>query len=228
MPTFTLPPSEEASSVQDWQRLRAIVLRQERQLDLQLKQVAEGKASVQALEQQREQLRAFRELCDALLHPALQEQAHAGMHASIVPSPSHRAAGMPIMESSHARLPAKRAEHTILVVDDHAPTLYAAARLLKHAGYGVLEAMTGAEAMLLSTRASALLLDVNLPDINGVAVCQAVKQSSFKPVILMSAVFTDELHEMAGLGAGADRYLMSPLDGEQLASSFDQLLGSPA
>src|SRR5439155_24700286 len=106
-------------------------------------------------------------------------------------------------QSSHATLPVKRADHTILVVDDHPPTLYAATRLLKRSGYGVMEASTVAEAMPLSERASALLLDVNLPDTNGVAVCQAVKRSSVKPVILMSALYTDELDQTAGLNAGA-------------------------
>jgi DNA-binding response OmpR family regulator len=132
------------------------------------------------------------------------------------------------VQSSHATLHVKRADHTILVVDDHPPTLYAATRLLKRSGYGVMEASTGAEAMLLSSRASALLLDVNLPDTNGVAVCQAVKRSSIKPVILMSAVYRDELHQSAGMSAGADLYLTSLLDGEQLARSFDRLLAPSA
>lgn len=91
-----------------------------------------------------------------------------------------------------------------------------------------MEAATGEQAMLLSSRASALLLDVNLPDINGVAVCQAVKRYSSKPVILMSAVYTDELHQSAGLSAGADLYLTSLLEGEQLAGSFDRLLAASA
>jgi two-component system, OmpR family, response regulator len=92
-----------------------------------------------------------------------------------------------------------------------------------------MEAATGEQAMRLSSRASALLLDVNLPDTDGVAVCQAVKRRSSKPVILMSAVYTDELHQSAGMSAGADLYLTSLLEGEQLARSFDRLLAaSPA
>jgi CheY-like chemotaxis protein len=121
-----------------------------------------------------------------------------------------------------------RADHTILVVDDHPPNLYVASRLLKEAGYQVLEATTGEEALHLSTRASGLLMDVNLPDMNGVAVCQAVRRWSTMPVVLMSAAFRDELHRTAGLDAGADLYLIPPLDGIQLASSFDRLLHSAA
>jgi DNA-binding response OmpR family regulator len=120
-----------------------------------------------------------------------------------------------------------RADHTILVVDDHPPTLYAATRLLRRAGFNVLEASTGEQALLLCDEVSALLLDVNLPDLNGVAVCEEIKRSSPRPVVLMSAVYMDDLHRSAGIGAGADLYVTSPLDGEQLARTFDQLLAAP-
>ena len=118
----------------------------------------------------------------------------------------------------------KRADHTILVVDDQPANLYVASRLLKHAGFGVLEARTGEEAVLLSNKASALLVDVNLPDLNGVAVCRIIKHTSTKPVVLMSAVYSDELHRGAGIDAGADLYLIPPLQGEQLTQAFDRLL----
>lgn len=118
-----------------------------------------------------------------------------------------------------------RSAHTILVVDDRAASLYAASRLLRHAGFNTVEAMTGEKAMALADACSAVLLDVNLPDTNGVAVCQFIKANSPKPVILMSASYTDDLHRGAGLQAGADGYLVPPLDGRAMVSAFDRLLG---
>jgi CheY-like chemotaxis protein len=117
-----------------------------------------------------------------------------------------------------------RSGHTILVVDDDASSLYVASRLLRKAGFQVLEASNGEDAIRLSGRASAFLLDVNLPDLNGVAVCQAIKVQSQKPVALMSAVYVDDLHRDATLQAGADVYFLQPIDGEQVVLAFDRLL----
>jgi DNA-binding response OmpR family regulator len=117
-----------------------------------------------------------------------------------------------------------RSAHTILVVDDHAASLYAASRLLRLAGFNVLEASNGEDAMQLAERASALLLDVNLPDLNGVAVCHAVKARSAKPIVMMSAVYRDDVHREAAMQAGADVYLVQPIDGDQVAAEFDRLL----
>jgi DNA-binding response OmpR family regulator len=121
-----------------------------------------------------------------------------------------------------------RSQHTILVVDDHRPSLYATSKMLQHAGFAVLEAGSGEEALLLADNASALLLDVNLPDLNGVAVCQRIKSTSTKPIVLMSAVYVDALHRDAGLAAGADLYLAPPPGGEELARIFDALLATGA
>lgn len=126
-----------------------------------------------------------------------------------------------------------RAQHTILVVDDHPPSLYAASRLLRDAGFRTLEAGSGEEALSLSNAASAVLIDVNLPDMNGVAVCELIKaraaQTSVRtPVVLMSAVYLDELHRDAALQAGADLFVVPPLDGPRIASAFDELLAEPS
>jgi CheY-like chemotaxis protein len=120
-----------------------------------------------------------------------------------------------------------RSRHTILVVDDHPPSLYVASRLLEKAGFKILQATNGEDAMKLADGASALLMDVNLPDVNGVAVCQNIKSKSSKPVVLMSAVYVDHLHRDAAVQAGADEYLVVPLESTQLVGAFDRLLGGP-
>jgi DNA-binding response OmpR family regulator len=112
-----------------------------------------------------------------------------------------------------------------LVVDDQPAALYAAAKLLQREGFKTLEAFSGSDAVNLAREVDGLLVDVNLPDLNGVAVCRAVKQQSpLKPVILMSTVYSDELHQEASKHAGADLYLVPPLNGGEVAAAFDRLL----
>jgi CheY-like chemotaxis protein len=118
-----------------------------------------------------------------------------------------------------------RSECTILVVDDTAASRYAAVRLLQLHGYQTREACDGGEALLLADSANAVLLDVNLPDINGVEVCRLLKSRSPQiPVVLMSAFYVDDLHAEVGMSAGADAYLYAGVTGDQLGGQFDLLL----
>jgi len=125
----------------------------------------------------------------------------------------------------------KRSAHTICVVDDHEASRYAAVKSLQALGFKTVEAETGQDAILAAERAvSAMLLDVNLPDMNGVKVCQIIKSKPGPklPVVLMTAVYVDDLHRSAGMSAGADAYLMSPVSKQQLGAVFDKLLGVDA
>jgi len=122
-----------------------------------------------------------------------------------------------------------RSDHTIAVVDDHDLARYAAVKMLQALGYQTVESDTGEEAQLIACRpsVSAVLLDVNLPDVNGVKVCENLKKGPRPiPVVLMSAVYVDELHKGAALDAGADAYLVSPLEPQELGAVFDRLLGA--
>jgi len=122
----------------------------------------------------------------------------------------------------------KRSDFTIAVVDDTDLARYAAAEMLKALGYGTVECATGEEAELVASgqTVSAVLLDVNLPDVNGVKVCEYIKKGPRPlPVVLMSAVYVDELHKGAAMDAGADAYLVSPLEPQKLGEVFDRLLG---
>ena len=122
----------------------------------------------------------------------------------------------------------ERSRYTILVVDDHEPARYAAVKMLGAAGYKTLTTDSGEMAITLANDASAVLLDVNLPDLNGVEVCRALKQpttGSAVPVVMVSAVFVDDLHRDVALSEGADAYLTTPLDPLHLVTLMDQLLG---
>jgi CheY-like chemotaxis protein len=119
-----------------------------------------------------------------------------------------------------------RSQHTIVVVDDHEPSRYAAVKMLRSLGYNTSEAENGEQALMVANDdVSAVLLDVNLPDVNGVKVCEHLKSERRQlAVVLMSAVYTDDLHKGAAMDAGADGYLISPFGAEQLGAMFDGLL----
>jgi CheY-like chemotaxis protein len=121
----------------------------------------------------------------------------------------------------------QRSAHTICVVDDHEAKRYAAVKSLQTLGYNTLEAETGEEALAaVDGKLSAMLLDVNLPDVNGVKICQLLRasQHSQLPIVLMTAVYLDDLHKEAGISAGANAYLTSPISRQQLGAIFDRLL----
>lgn len=120
-----------------------------------------------------------------------------------------------------------RSSFTVLVVDDQPALLYATSRMLQRSGFKTLEASLGEEAIALAPEASAVVLDVNLPDVHGIEVCSVLKSGKTTaaiPVVLTSAVYVDELHRGAGLASGADAYLIAPLSPEDLAATLDRLL----
>lgn len=116
----------------------------------------------------------------------------------------------------------------ILVVDDVEANRYYFSKILKDAGFDVVEAASGAESLLkLEPKPDLILLDINLPDINGFEICRQLKQSHLKgiPVIQTSASFTGKENFDKGLGSGADAYLADPVDPENLISVVKKSLG---
>lgn len=142
---------------------------------------------------------------------------------------AHMTGEPPRVQASEAELrTAARGRFTILVVDDTAASRYPIVRWLKHAGFETIEVETGIEAITGAAGASAVLLDVNLPDMNGVQVCSILRTTQeYKhlPIVLMSAYYGDQVHREAGLDAGADAYLAAPLDPNEVTAALDRLLG---
>ena len=92
----------------------------------------------------------------------------------------------------------------ILVVDDNPATLYATSRVLKGAGFNVLEAETGEAAISTAQKeiVDLVVLDVNLPDIDGFEVCRRLRRLdrlSRTPVIHLSATFVKDTDKVQGL-----------------------------
>jgi two-component system, OmpR family, KDP operon response regulator KdpE len=105
----------------------------------------------------------------------------------------------------------------ILVVDDEPQILRAVRTSLQAAGYEVDVAETAAAAL---TRAAArppdaMILDLVLPDGNGIEVCRELRRWTTAPVLVLSAV-GDEQEKVAALDAGADDYITKPFGVEEL------------
>ena len=111
----------------------------------------------------------------------------------------------------------------ILIVDDNPLDLKLLESLLtKQDEYRIIRAENGEE-VLEKTRTVAdiglILLDVQLPDINGIELCRLLKanpSTAQLPVVLISAVQKDDESITAGLDAGADGYLVKPVSGNAL------------
>ena len=117
----------------------------------------------------------------------------------------------------------------ILVVDDNEPTRYSTARVLRREGFLVLEAGTGQEALQLASEQvlDLIVLDVNLPDIDGFEVCRRLRASgrhSRTPVIHLSATFVNDVDKVQGLDAGADGYITHPVEPPVLVATVNAFL----
>ena len=117
----------------------------------------------------------------------------------------------------------------ILVVDDNAAGRYAVSRTLRKAGFEVIEAATGEEALMLADRESPdlVLLDVNLPDIHGYEVARRLKSGNRTrntPILQLSASAVRSEDRIGGLAAGADAYLVEPVEPGELIANIRALL----
>lgn len=119
------------------------------------------------------------------------------------------------------------AERTVLVVDDTPAHRYVMASWLRRAGFDVVEAGTGGEALAkASAHVDAVVLDVNLPDVPGREVCSRIKAdpaTAHVPVLHVSATHVDAAARVAGLEGGADAYLPEPLDRDEFLATISAL-----
>lgn len=121
----------------------------------------------------------------------------------------------------------------ILVVDDTESNRYVLATWLRRAGYDVVEATTGEEALtVVATQPLDLIvLDVNLPDTTGYAVCERIKadpHTAAVPVLHVSASAVQSADRSYGLRRGADGYLVEPVEREELVATVQALLRGAA
>jgi PAS domain S-box-containing protein len=126
-----------------------------------------------------------------------------------------------------------RAAILILNVDDSDGARYAKTRVLRVAGFRVIEAKTGGDALeqAAAARPDLVLLDTKLPDLNGFEVCRRLKADPLtarSKVLQTSASFLKIEDKIHALNGGADNYLVEPIEPEELVANVDALLRARA
>jgi two-component system KDP operon response regulator KdpE len=113
----------------------------------------------------------------------------------------------------------------VLVVDDDPRLVRGLKIILRSAGYQVETADTiqAAAPMLAAHPPDVLVLDLVLPDGDGVEVCREVRRSSTLPILIVSAI-GDEREKTRALDAGADDYLPKPFRGDELLARLRTIL----
>jgi two-component system KDP operon response regulator KdpE len=105
----------------------------------------------------------------------------------------------------------------ILIVDDEPNIVATVSPLLRARGYDVLPAMSGRAGLDAAERdkPDLIVLDLGLPDLDGVEVCRQIRQTSNVPILVLSARGA-EPDKVAALDAGADDYVTKPFGPEEL------------
>ena len=113
----------------------------------------------------------------------------------------------------------------VLICDDEPHIVRALKLVMRDAGFDPLPAETVAEALHVATlqRPDAAILDLLLPDGDGVEICRAIREWSEMPIIVLSAV-GEEHHKVRALEAGADDYVTKPFSPRELVARLQAAL----
>jgi DNA-binding response OmpR family regulator len=116
-------------------------------------------------------------------------------------------------------------QHSILVVEDETSIATFVAAYLRNAGYGVRTASTAQSAAVeLTTEPPALvILDLNLPDGDGVELCRSIRKSSDVPILMLTAR-DEDVDKIIGLEVGADDYMTKPFNPRELVARVKSVL----
>jgi DNA-binding response OmpR family regulator len=114
---------------------------------------------------------------------------------------------------------------TILVVDDEPRIAQLARDYLEHAGFGVLVAGDGKSALhaIRTRQPDLVVLDLGLPELDGLEVTRTVREGSSLPIIMLTAR-DDELDKLLGLELGADDYITKPFSPRELVARVRAVL----
>jgi DNA-binding response OmpR family regulator len=114
---------------------------------------------------------------------------------------------------------------TVLVVEDEASIASFVALYLKNAGYDVATVANGAEALAAVERdhPSLIVLDLMLPDIDGIEICRRVRQKSDIPILMLTAR-DEDVDKIIGLEVGADDYMTKPFNPRELVARVKSIL----
>jgi DNA-binding response OmpR family regulator len=117
------------------------------------------------------------------------------------------------------------AQQTILVVEDEASIASFVSLYLKNAGYTVRAVTSGGAALtqLAAETPSLVVLDLNLPDMDGIEICRRVRKTSDVPILMLTAR-DEDVDKIIGLEVGADDYLTKPFNPRELVARVKSVL----
>ena len=114
---------------------------------------------------------------------------------------------------------------SILVVEDETSIASFVAMYLKNAGYTVRTSATGGDALaqVAAEPPDLVVLDLMLPDIDGVEICRRIRKSSDVPILMLTAR-DEDVDKIIGLEVGADDYLTKPFNPRELVARVKSVL----
>jgi DNA-binding response OmpR family regulator len=114
---------------------------------------------------------------------------------------------------------------SVLVVEDEASIASFVSLYLKNAGYAVRTASNGTEALALveGEKPSLIVLDLMLPDIDGIEICRRIRQKSDVPILMLTAR-DEDVDKIIGLEVGADDYMTKPFNPRELVARVKSIL----
>lgn len=114
----------------------------------------------------------------------------------------------------------------ILIVDDEEAIRDSLSQKLTRAGFQVSTAANGLEGLRTfhTERPDVVVLDIAMPEMDGLTVCQRIREVAETPIMMLSAQAITEADIIEGLNAGADEYLMKPIRGNEFVARVQALL----
>ena len=113
----------------------------------------------------------------------------------------------------------------ILVVDDEPQILKVLQAYLEKEGYHVVSAMDGLAALEVFNRENPtfVILDLNLPGLDGLEVCREIRRNSTVPILMLTAR-VEEVDKLIGLELGADDYVVKPFSPREIVARVKTIL----
>jgi DNA-binding response OmpR family regulator len=118
-----------------------------------------------------------------------------------------------------------QATESILIVEDESSIASFVALYLKNAGYSVRTVSKGADALdqMSADPPSLTILDLMLPDIDGIEVCRRIRKTSDVPILMLTAR-DEDVDKIIGLEVGADDYMTKPFNPRELVARVKSIL----
>ena len=115
--------------------------------------------------------------------------------------------------------------YTVLVADDEVKIVELVSNYLKNDGFAVIGALDGREALdaVRTRHPDCVILDINMPALDGLSVAREVRKASDVPIVFLTAR-TDEIDRFVGFEIGADDYVLKPFSPRELVARVKAIL----